>query len=120
MKNVIYSSLLISSFFCHAAFATGVDDLNDDLECRGVAAHAIANNYKVEWTKLNPKSEEDQKRGSRIYTVLFDEIEDKKLVHQIRLTEKENNTDKLYLDQYERLQNSLKVGWDNFVADGLK
>jgi hypothetical protein len=44
MKNIIYSSLLLSSFFCLAAIATGLDDLNDDLECQGVARHAIANN----------------------------------------------------------------------------
>jgi hypothetical protein len=72
----------------------------------------------VDWSKLNPKSEEDQKRANRIYQVLFDEIEEKKAVHQIRMTEKVEDNDTLFLQSYEKLQKNLEEGWAKFVAQG--
>ncbi len=128
MKKLIYSGLIISSFFCHAAFAGPLGKLKDDLELQGIARKAIKEGYKLKWDKLDSNTEKGRENAGRVYHALFDTM-NKQIAKSFKRKEEvsqkyASGDDKglRYLGEkhiYETLlkqQKKLEEEWGTFIA----
>ncbi|HUX78890.1 MAG TPA: hypothetical protein VMW10_03955 [Alphaproteobacteria bacterium] len=122
MKNLIYSSLLISSFFSHAVNAGGngaLEQLSEEPALQKIARNAIRNNYKDILQELNPKVPINQSHACSITIALEEKL--KKLAMK---TEKRLANAKA-MNQQEEIDKQLEILaniplWKESVANQLE